>query len=189
MIITVDTIRQYRPIATNIRPNDVEIYIREAERLDIMPAIGVELYMRYSQLGKIEVDGGDNLQDEENRNIHALQECDLTPQEHLMLNGGFYEGPCGAKRIEGVKAALAYLAYARFVRNHPTQVTAFGVVQKVGDDSNVASDRVIASASKDAERIGQAYLADCVEYWRMMQKCCNKGGARVPRRRFRAIGE
>lgn len=188
MIITVDTIRKYRPIANNIRPNDVEIYIREAERLDIMPAIGVDLYMRYSQLGKIEVDGGDNLQDEDNVNIHALQESDLTPEEHKMLNGGFYEGPCGMKRIEGVKAALAYLAYARFVRNHPTQVTAFGVVQKIGDDSNAASDRVIASASKDAERIGFAYLQECQEFWHQVQSCC-KSGMKMPRKRFKAIGE
>ena len=48
MLITVDDIRKIRHIAKNIDPERVNIYIREAEMLDLMPRIGAEFYQKLS---------------------------------------------------------------------------------------------------------------------------------------------
>lgn len=168
MIITVNDIRAYRQIAKNIDDARVEIYIREAQSLDVLPAFGAEVFDRLT-----------------------AEEPDpaLTEDEQLLLSGGTYEEDGVLRRFEGLKAALAYLAYARFVRNHQLNVTPFGVVYKDGDESSTTDIRAVAAASKDAERIGQAYLAGAVAFWksRTGSGCCSR--PRGGRRRFIAIGD
>lgn len=192
MIINITTIQKYRPMAANIKPEAINVYIRESEQLDILPAIGAELYRRYSQLGEVDVDVDVHLQDEKGNRIYILEEGELPTEEYKLLNGGFYTDCTGqVRRFEGLKAAHAYLAYARFVRNHSTQVTPFGVVQKMGDDSNAASDRNIAAVCKDAERIGTAHLQEAVAYWKDWHiqhgQTAQKPAPR--RKRFTAIGD
>lgn len=192
MIINITTIQKYRPIAANIKPEAINVYIRESEQLDILPAIGAELYRRYSQLGEVDVDVDVQLQDEQGNRIYVLEEGELPTEEYKLLNGGFYTDCTGqVRRFEGLKAAHAYLAYARFVRNHSTQVTPFGVVQKMGDDSNAASDRNIAAVCKDAERIGTAHLQEAVAYWKDWHIQHGQTAQKpTPRRkRFTAIGD
>lgn len=168
MIIDAGDISQYRPIAANIDLERVRIYIREAQTLDILPAIGAEEFERL--------------------NDERLQEKDYSPEELLLLKGGTYTDKGGCLRhFEGLKAALAYLSYARFIRNHQLNVTPFGVVVKEGDESSPLDVRAVAAASKDAERIGQAYLADCVAFWKGSCCCAEKKVAH--RRRFIAIGD
>lgn len=192
MIINITTIQKYRPMAANIKPEAINVYIRESEQLDILPAIGAELYRRYSQLGEVDVDVDVQLQDEKGNRIYILEEGELPTEEYKLLNGGFYTDCTGqVRRFEGLKAAHAYLAYARFVRNHSTQVTPFGIVQKMGDDSNAASDRNIAAVCKDAERIGTAHLQEAVAYWKDWHiqhgQTAQKPAPR--RKRFTAIGD
>ena len=55
MIINADTIRLYRPIAKNIPNEHINVYINEAEKLDILPAIGAGLYRKFSSLGMVAV--------------------------------------------------------------------------------------------------------------------------------------
>lgn len=171
MIITVDYIRKYRPLAKNICDDRVNIYIREAEQIDILPAIGAELYKKFSQLGDILVD-----------------EKQLGDEEYKLLNGGYYTDDCGTEQFfEGLKAALAYLAYARFIRNHSTNVTTYGVVVKTGEDSTPADARTISAAALDAQRIGEDYLAAAVRYWKYATEC-SRPAKSVSRPRFVPIG-
>lgn len=168
MIISVDFIRNIRPIAKNIDDNRVLMYIAEAESFDIAPIIGAELYQRYSSLGVIEVDAdGNPLQDENGNPIYSLMEGNLSSDEYKLLNGGYYADDCGRlQRFEGLKVATAYLAYARFIRNQSINVTPYGVVQKTADDSTPTAERNIAAAAADAERVGKAYLLATMKYWR-----------------------
>lgn len=193
MLIDVEYIRRFRPIARNIADDRVGVYIREAEHLDVMPVIGAELYERFSQLGRIVVDEqGRELLDEQGVRIRALYEGDLPTEEFKLLNGGYYTGCDGVKRhFEGVKTALAYLAYARFVRNHSTNVTPYGVVTKIGEDSTPVDARTIAAVALDAQRIGQAHLQAARSYWAdACQGCeCGADEGRRPRKRFIPIGE
>ena len=170
MIRTVNDIRNVRQVARNIDDSRVEIYIREAESLDILPAVGAEEYDRLTA---------------------GTPDPELSGDEQLLLSGGTYEDEGGVKhRFEGLKVALAYLAYARFVRNHQLNVTPFGVVYKDGDESGQTDIRAIAAASKDAERIGQEYLAGTMAFWKSRTASgCKPGQGSRPRRRFIPIGD
>lgn len=172
MIITVQDIRQYREIAANTQQNRVEVFIKECEQLDIMPAIGADEYER----------------------LNTVPATELTEQEKMLLAGGTWEDVQGHKHVfKGLKAAECYLTFARFIRVHPAQVTPFGVVVKEGDDSQPATPQMIASVARDAEQIGKQYLADAVAYWRAQvpQDKCGKqklgGAASLPR--FKPIGD
>lgn len=191
-MITIDDIRQVRQIAANIKDERVEIYIREAELLDIEPVIGAELYEQLTNVGEIVLDEDNTaLLDETGDNaIVVADENELPLNEYKLLNGGYYQDCAGVKhRFVGIKTALAYFAYARFVRNHSTAVTPFGVVNKLGDESSNADSRTIAAVSADARRIGESYLADAMKFWRIVEDCRCKTGIRTHRRRFVPIGD
>jgi hypothetical protein len=85
-----------------------------------------------------------------------------------------------------LKVATAYLAYARFIRNQSINVTPYGVVQKVADDSTPTAERNIAAAAADAERIGKAYLMATMRYWKKIQRVCCENTR--PRTYYTAIG-
>lgn len=164
MIITMEDIQRVRPLANNLCEAKVEIYIREAEHLDVLPILGAALYARLDQ--------GEG----------------LTEQEMTLLEGGEYNADCGGVRhIQGVKVALAYFAYARLVRNNQVNVTPYGVVTKVGDESNPTEYRTVAAVCADAQNIGEALLAEAMRYWREVDGVCACGTQRA-KRKFVAIG-
>lgn len=189
MIITVEDIRKVRPIAYNIDEERVNVFIREAAELDVIPEIGADIYERFNQLGNIVVDAERaNLQTEEGADIYALSEGDLSTEEHKFLFGGYYTDDCGKGRyFSGLKMALAYFAYARLVRNAQINVTPYGVVRKLGEESEPTSQTTIASVSADAYNIGKALLAEALRYWRKYGegKCCSKP---IRKKKFLAIG-
>lgn len=189
MIITVEDIIKVRAIARNIDEERVNVFIREAEMLDLIPEIGAQIYERFNQLGTIVVDADRaELQTEEGAEIYALSEADLTTEEYKFLFGGYYTDDCGGeKKIAGIKEALAYFAYARLVRNAQVNVTPYGVVRKLGEESEPTSQTTIASVSADAYNIGKALLAEALRYWRKYGegKCCAKP---IRRKKFLAIG-
>lgn len=192
MIITVEDIRKVRDIARNIDEERVNVFIREAEVLDIIPEIGAELYERFNQIGKIVVDAERaDLETEAGEDIYALSEADLTTEEHKFLYGGYYTDDCGKERyISGIKEALCYFAYARLVRNAQINVTRYGVVTKLGEESEPTSQARIAATAADALNIGKAMLADALRYWRKYGTgvCCHRGAQRS-KRKFLAIGK
>lgn len=163
MIITVEDIRAVRHIAHNIDNGRVDMYIREAEILDVVPAISAELYEV--------LDAGEN----------------LTTEQEMMLNGGYYYDGCAKCKFEGLKAATAYLAYARFMRNNQVNVTPYGVVTKIGDESATTEHRIVVAQAQEAENIGQAMLAEAVRYWDSVgdKSACN---TKTKKRKFIAIG-
>ena len=189
MIITVEDIRKVRAIARNIDEERVNVFIREAEMLDLIPEIGAQIYERFNQLGTIVVDAERaELQTEEGAEIYALSEADLTTEEYKFLFGGYYTDDCGGeKKIAGIKEALAYFAYARLVRNAQVNVTPYSVVRKLGEESEPTSQTTIASVSADAYNIGKALLAETLRYWRKYGegKCCAKP---IRKKKFLASG-
>ncbi len=188
MIIDVEYIRRYRPLARNIADDRVAVYIAEAEKLDILPAIGAELYQRFASIGTIAVDdSGAPLLDDAGTPICALREGELPTTEHKLLNGGYYTDAEGCLRhFEGLRTALAYLAYGRFVRNHAASVTPYGVVTKLGEDSTPADARTVASVASDATRIGQEHLAAALRYWKSAGAGCG-GSQKSPAARRKIV--
>ena len=191
-LIDIDTIRTFRPVAENIDAERVNIYIDEAERLDILPAIGGELFKMLRNLGVITIDeDGTQLADENGTPIVSMEEGELPSDVHFLLDGGYWDrGDCGGVvRFEGIRAAEAYFAYARLVRNNSYSVTRFGVVVKESDDSSPASGTAIAAIAGDAYKIGEEYLRGTIAWWNATHAA--KGDKLTParRRKFVAVGD
>ncbi len=167
MLITAEYVMNLRRVAKNVDPARVEIYIREAETLDILPAVGAELYRRLSD-----------------------ETYEPTEEETTLLEGGYWnDARTGEVRyFEGLKKALGYLAFARFVYAHAAQVTPFGIVVKSGDESVPADSRTVAAMAADAGKIGREHLAAAVLYWDYVQSQKTEAG-RIARKRFVKIGD
>ena len=171
-MIDVAYVRELRQIAGNIDDHRIELYIDEAEKLDILPAIGAKLYQKYTNIGVIVSDGdGAIVGDEDGARISVGSIGELPVEEQKLLDGGYYTACNGEYRhFEGLKKALGYLSYSRFVRNHPVQVTPFGVVVKSGDESSPADVRMVAAIANDAQKIGKEHLAEAIRYWDDVQQ-------------------
>lgn len=64
----------------------------------------------------------------------------------------------------GVKPMLVYYSFANFVVNHPTQVGAFGVVNKVSDYSVIVSDKALARQQLYYRSFGKIYEKSLIDY-------------------------
>lgn len=191
MLITVDDIRKIRQIAKNIDQERVNIYIREAEMLDLMPHIGAEFYQKLSNLGPIVLEKcRKTLQTEDGEIIATENEYDLPINEWKFLNGGYYLTCDGEKRhCEGIRTALCYYAYARFIRSHSLQTTPFGVVTKTGDESSSVDMHTVAAMSSEARKIADEYLSQCLMFWDEVKKKGDISTGKAKRRRkFIPIG-
>jgi hypothetical protein len=158
MICTTEDIRGIRPIANNIGNERIECYIEEVEQLQVMPTIGVELYKKIS----------------DNREAFA----DL-------INGCYYDSD--KKWNAGLISAIAYLVYARFLRNQNMNVTAFGAVLKNGQLSQKVDDATLTRMVNEAQSIGENYLSTVIDYARSEGLLsCDKS---VFKRNFKVIGD
>lgn len=161
MLITTNDIRKHRPVAGNLDDmKRLELYIREAETLYVIPAIGAELYK--------EVD--------ENPSVHTL-----------LLDGGYYNN--NTRYMAGLKAAVSLLAYARFVLNNSINATPFGVREKLTLDSSSVGDKVLFRHANEAENTGRVYLNQCLEYLRSEADGCGHKLSQVGVKKFKAIGK
>lgn len=160
MIIEFDDIRKVRPISENmIDEKRLKPYIEEAEILLVVPKLSAKLYKDI---------------DENKTNYQEL------------LDGGYYNED--SEHFEGLKTAIGYLSYSRFIRYQNLNVTAFGAVQKQGQFSEPADSKTIISAANDAEKIGLEYLAQCIKYLKFTGKIDKEKIIKVGRTRFKAIG-
>ena len=193
MIIDVDYLRTIRPIAENIDPNRLRMFITEAERDVILPAIGAGLYRKLDGFGAVTIDAdGTLLLDEQGHPIFVNADAYVSDEEALLLTGGYYTDNCGSEQyFEGLCMALAYLAYARLLREHSLNVTAYGVVIKEGELSRPADIRDISGASLNTQNKGEAYLGRTIQYWHHISQCKGCGGVMPSKRnpRFLKIGK
>lgn len=160
MILNSNDLRNVRPIAENINdPARLEPYIREAETLRLVDAIGANLYRwldetDFSGLGPFQYGG-----------------VTITKDQYIAaMEGGYYYGGCsGDGRSEGLKIAIAYIAYSRFIINNPINPTAFGVRYKDGEFSTRVEDNIIIRSSNEARNIGEAYLEKAINHLKALR--------------------
>ena len=81
------------------------------------------------------------------------------------MEGGYYDGG----RSEGLKIAIAYIAYSRFIVNNPINPTAFGVRYKDGEFSTRVEDNIIVRSSNEARNIGEAYLEKAINHLKALR--------------------
>jgi hypothetical protein len=185
MIATPDDIRKVRPVAENISDmKRIEPYIIESEHLLVLPVITAGLYRQFDELDLSEP--GPFQFTAQNGSVVTLTK----DQVNIILTGGYYTGGCGSsdKYTQGLITAIAYLAYHRFLPNHPLNATAFGVVTKNGEFSEPAEEKSLVRASNEAKNIGYAILneaVDCMTAFGLMGGCRPKSTGPV---RFVKVG-
>lgn len=206
MILNSNDIRNVRPIAENINdPARLEPYIREAETLRLMDAIGANLYRWLDetdfsgpgpfQYGGVTItkskvvttrdrytaDMEDRYYDETDFSGDGTITKDQVPvtedqvtkdqvsitkdQYTAVMEGGYYDGG----RSEGLKVAIAYIAYSRFIVNNPINATAFGVRYKDGEFSTRVEDNIVIRSSNEARNIGEAYLGKAINHLKALR--------------------
>lgn len=173
MIITPTDIRAIRPIAENV--NDIKRlvpYIDECEKLFVLPALGAKQYLAI-----------------ETAITNSTKETNPAPLSDgikNLLNGCYYDSD--NQHCEGLKKAMGYLVYSRFVRNQNVNVTAFAIVSKNSEFSEKVDDKTIVRISNDAEKVGLEYLKQCVDFLNFGKEQSDKRIFKG-RQKFKAIGD
>lgn len=161
MITTTEDIRAVRPIAENV--NDVKRlipYIDECEKLYLLTSVGA---IQFKAI--------------ENKTIANYS---------ILMAGGYYDND--TKYFAGLRAAMAYLVYSRFVRNQNVNATAFGIVAKQGQYSENVDEKTIVRVSNEAEKVGLEYLRQCVDYLNFGKEE-NEKTTSVKRTKYSVIGD
>ncbi len=185
MLISTDDIRRVRPVAMNVQDKArVEPYIREVERLRIIPALGASLFALLDSLQGNIPDEGVDWEKDSGETVH-IEAVTLA----TLLNGGYYKSRCckGVTTVcPGLKETEAYLTYHKFLTNNEMNATAFGVVYKDGDFSTKADTEAVSRQSAEARNVGDAYLRECVKYLHAVglleEPCCEKPKSKDPAR-------
>lgn len=153
-----------RKMSVHMENDKIDIFIREAEDMDVKPVIGDSLLLAVK----------------------------ATPSRfQTLLDGGRYvDGSGKGKSLAGLKSALSYFVYARFVRNNDGNVTRIGFVNNNSDHSTRALDAERERAYNDAVAIGRRYLQECMEFVHcdeVCRDCC--GITEVKRGKYKVLGD
>lgn len=140
LITPTDVLALARNASQSIAPKDIEVYIDEAEQLDLKPTIGTALYLR------------------------LLENSGDAEANALLLDGGKYEGKSGVAMFAGIRKALAYYAYGRMVKNGGRSVTRFGYVEKQGDYSAQVAYRERLDSANDATLVADSYMKETINF-------------------------
>lgn len=135
-----EVLKSGRPIGGKVDKEALLAYITEAEQLNIKPVLGDALFL-------------DILSQEEDETYAML------------LSGGTYTACDGELySFVGLKVALSYFVFAKFVMVGDFQTTRYGTVFKESDYSTHISSKERSDAYNDALEVGNCYLNDCVRY-------------------------
>ena len=134
-LIVTNDFAQYKQILATVNAERLEPYIMEAQRLDIKPFLGEELYHDF------------------------VENVDTTNYKKL-LSGGDYTYGNYTYYFNGIKPALVYFAYSRFLQNQGVTVTGFGVVQKKTEFSDQVDNDTLSRLVTSAREVGYAYLRE-----------------------------
>lgn len=170
LINAQDVIALARNSSASLDPKDVEVYIDEAEQLNVKPAIGTALFIR------------------------LLNGTGDATANRELLYGGQYVNKCGELAMHaGLRKALAYYAYGRMVKNGGRSVTRFGFVEKQGDYSNHIDYRERYASANDASLVADSYMKEVLNYISAQVELYPEyrgcGGMRNRRVTIKAIGE
>lgn len=152
-----------RPVSRNIDDARLLVCIDEAEQIDVKPTIGDELLLQ--------------LLDEQNfvKFNDLLNGCQFSKRTH-----------------KGLKAVIAYYAYARLIRIADTNVTRYGVVSKDDDYSTRISENERRTAVADARNVADRYFSETIAYMRykgLLSPCMRTRVQPQQRVKLNIIGE
>lgn len=140
-LITPAELGKYgRPFSARSDEDKLNAYITEAEQMNVKPVIGDELYLSILDKGE----------DEE--------------QYTRLLNGGTYEAGGKLYTFAGLKAAMSYYVFAKYLMVGDFNATRFGVSMKEDSYSSHISSAERSNAYSDTLEVANCYLQECVDY-------------------------
>lgn len=140
LITPEDVFSLARNSSKAIDKREVEVYIDEAEQLNLKPNIGTSLFIRLL----------DNAVD--------------TDANKKLLYGGTYNSCNGIASFAGIRKALAYYAYGRMIKNGGQTATRFGFVEKDSEFSANVEWKARLAAANDATLVADSYLKECLNF-------------------------
>lgn len=143
-LITSTDISAYRDFSANIDSARIDPFIQEAQEIDLKAFLGGALYYALEQ---------------------ALGESPVSDIYDKLFNGDIYED-CNGDTVEykGLKPALVYYAYSRFIGAQDVSVTRAGVVSKRSDYSDPITPEVLHQKRAEARKVGSYYLEEATKY-------------------------
>lgn len=141
LLITIDDIREYRPVSM-LDAKRVDPYILEAQENDLRPVLGDALYFDF------------------------LANIDTTKYRDL-LNGKTYTINSNSVDFPGIKPMLCYYSLARIVINNPLNITSYGVVQKTVNESQPVDSSTLGRLVTELRSVALSYqnrLKDFLSY-------------------------
>lgn len=131
----------------------VDRCIEEAQNLDIIPAIGADMWLRLLAISKGETDA----------------------VAQLLWEGGIYTDTCHNSHIfAGLRKALLYYSYARVIRASGGVSTRFDFVVKADQYSDSADLQAKTQAYNEAFSIADGYKAQALAYLNTSEACCKR---------------
>ena len=137
-LITLNDLKYLRPTA-ELDGVRYEPYCLEAQDQDLRPILGDGLF--YDLMTEFQ-DTGDSM-------YAAYQE---------LINGKSYSYNGQTIYFDGIKPMLGYFTLARLVQNHSTNITRFGVVSKVVQQSTPVDPQVLRQVVNELKSNAQTYI-------------------------------
>lgn len=140
-LITPQELSHYgRPISAKTDEDKLTAYIVEAEQMNIKPVLGDSLF------------------------LHILEKGEEDEKIERLLKGGTYNVAGTIYSFAGLKAAMSYYVFAKYLMVGDFNATRFGISVKDDSYSSHISSAERSNAYSDTLEVANCYLQDCVAY-------------------------
>ena len=140
LLITLADFKEFRDISQNIDPIRLDVYVREAQINEMRALLSDQLYLVLINDYDPEL-----LVFSEERFTDLWYGVDYEPVSNKTI------------RYYGLKPAIIYYAYSRFIRNQQMNVTRYGVKHITADQSEDETQAQIRTKINTAESTGNIY--------------------------------
>lgn len=143
MIITRAILDTIKPLDKSLKDDRVNMYIIEAERIDVSEVLGDVMYKEL---------------------IDGLSNSPIVQKWTDLVDGCNYVYNAENYIFYGLKYAIAYFAYARFLQSQQINVTTHGIVRKTFENSDVLDSKTLKIEIDKCQEIGSAYLRKTTDF-------------------------
>lgn len=177
IITTEEFFRQSRATSLHLDEEEVMAFVDEVEQMHVIPAIGYPLFEYLTQ-------------------PDAKKPSDLDDDfdKEVFMTGGTYStcgcGDSEVKYFKGIKAAVAYYAYAKMARSDGSIIARAGYMRHRDDYAEHVDDGKLKQYN-DVMNVAETYMARCIEYLNVhrQKNCCKRDKLKPSRANIKAIGE
>jgi len=187
LLINLATYEEYEDLSINIEEQRINVFIQKAQELDLEPFLGDVFYFDFIEAVKFDGSG----------NVITDQTADpTTPKIWVdLLEGCIYQGRDGkSRRFKGLKPALVYWAFARYIEADSVHYTATGPVIKHRDQSDNLKISDTVKLVQQQRSVANAYANKAIAFldsrrdvypdWRYNERNTN---SRQPGPRIRSV--